>query len=153
MNFDAHVYPQSGPDRFRRGQLLADGRAAGQARLDFDSWLQTHFAMSAVSRSDVTLAVSEAVANAAEHAYFDSGSGPGTFDVDANYDNVSHALTVEVVDRGQWQTASGNTAPDRPRGRGIQLMHALSDHASIRTSANGTRVCLTWLRLLRRAEA
>jgi serine/threonine-protein kinase RsbW len=82
----ASCEPLDGPTRFHRGPLAADARAAGQARSEFDSWLQSHFTLSTAARIDLTVAVNEAVANAAEHAYLGSPYGEGTFDVNARYD-------------------------------------------------------------------
>ncbi|MGK2880461.1 MAG: ATP-binding protein [Mycobacterium sp.] len=142
--------PNNGPTRFRRDQLAADARSAGQARSDFDLWLRSHFALSAAGRIDLTVAVNEAVANAAEHAYLSSPFGQGTFDVEALYDAAQDSLTVIVQDRGRWQLPDPTVTARSARGRGIQLMHALADYASIDATAAGTRVCLTWLQLHQR---
>src|SRR4051794_4714169 len=95
--------PLDGPTWFRRDHLAADAHAAGQARSDFDSWLHAHFTLSDACRIDLTMAVNEAVTNAAEHAYFGSPCGAGSFDVDANYDAAQDILTVVVEDRGRWR--------------------------------------------------
>ena len=65
-------------DTFRRDHLAADAQAAGRARSDFESWLHAHFTLPAASRVDLIMAVNEAVANAAEHAYFGSRFGEGS---------------------------------------------------------------------------
>jgi serine/threonine-protein kinase RsbW len=49
------------------------------------------------------MAVNEAVANAAEHAYFGSPCGEGSFDVDATYDADQDTLMVLVEDHGRWR--------------------------------------------------
>ena len=144
--------PLDGPIRFRRDHLAADAHAAGQARSDFDSWLQTHFTLSAASRIDMTMAVNEAVTNAAEHAYFGSPCGAGSFDVDANYDAARDILTVVIEDRGRWRLPDPAAGPLSVRGRGIQLMRALADDVSIDTTSAGTCVRLTWLRTHDRPE-
>jgi anti-sigma regulatory factor (Ser/Thr protein kinase) len=144
--------PLDGPTRFRRGHLAADAHSAGRARSDFDSWLQAHFTLSDAGRVDLTLAVNEAVSNAAEHAYFGTPCGAGSFDVDANYDAAQDSLTVVVDDRGRWRLPDSATGPLSVRGRGIHLMRTLADDASIDTTSAGTRVCLTWLHMHNRPE-
>jgi anti-sigma regulatory factor (Ser/Thr protein kinase) len=144
--------PLDGPRRFRRGHLAADAQAAGRARSDFDAWLQAHFTLSAANRIDLTMAVNEAVANAAEHAYFESRFAAGSFDVEANYDAAQDILTVVVEDRGRWRLPDPATGPLSVRGRGIQLMRALADDVSIDTTSAGTCVRLTWLHTHHRPE-
>jgi serine/threonine-protein kinase RsbW len=142
----------TGPTRFHRGELAADAHTASQTRSDFDVWLQTHFTLTTTSRTDLTLAVNEAVANAAEHAYVGWPVGSGTFDVDANYDTAHDALTVVIEDRGHWQLPDPDNNPLSTRGRGIQIMAALADHASIDATEAGTRVSLTWQQMHSRPE-
>ena len=52
-------------------------------------------------------------------------------------------MTVFVCDYGTWRPRQINPAP-RTRGRGIPLMEALADEATIETSADGTQVRLEW---------
>jgi serine/threonine-protein kinase RsbW len=145
--------PLGGPTRFRRDHLAADAHAVGRVRSDFDWWLHAHFGLSAASRIDLTLAVNEAVSNAAEHAYFGSPCGAGSFDVDAHYDAARDILTVVVEDRGRWRFPDPPTGPLSARGRGIELMRALADDVSIDTTSAGTCVRLTWLHMQNRPEA
>lgn len=136
-----------GPNRFRRHDLAADALTAGQARTEFKLWLQLYFTLSTARRGDLLLAMNEALANAAEHAYFGTADG-GTVDVDACYDVACHILTLTVVDHGRWLGPALDTQPDlslnRLRGRGIQLMRALADNTLIDSSPDGTHVTLTW---------
>lgn len=88
---------------------------------------------------DVVLAVNEALANAAEFAYPDGGSG--TVDLEAVRDTRRRVLMVTVSDQGRWR----ETNPlhrQRSRGRGIPLMRSLADSVVIDTSGLGTSVCL-----------
>ena len=94
------------------------------------------------------LAINEALANSAEHAYPSAGL-PGTTDVHATYDPIESVLTVNVSDQGEWRM-SNPMAASRFRGRGIPLMTALSDRAAIETSADGTLVSLAWTGVHRR---
>ena len=144
--------PLDGPTRFHRGHLAADAYEVGQARSDFDAWLRAHFTLSAANRLDMTMAVNEALTNAAEHAYIGSPCGGGSFDIDANYDAARDSLIVVVEDRGRWRSPDPAIGPLSVRGRGIQLMRALADDVSIDTTSAGTQVCLTWLHMHRRSE-
>jgi serine/threonine-protein kinase RsbW len=90
------------------------------------------------------MAAYEALANAAEHAYHGNAIDTDTFDIDAAYDVGADTLTVIVEDHGQWQTRDPAAPVRLDRGRGIQLMYALAETASITTNPTGTRVCLVW---------
>jgi anti-sigma regulatory factor (Ser/Thr protein kinase) len=134
------------PARFSRHGVGAHAVGAAQTRVAFGLWLQRHFALSAERLSDVVLAVNEALANAAEFAHTDCAD-PDTMDLLAHYDSHADTLTVAVVDHGRWR----EPAPDQPepgplcpRGRGIPLMRALADEATIEPVATGTQVRLVW---------
>ena len=129
-------------DRFECVGARADRTAAAQTRDDFSDWLSRSFDVDPWRANDLVLALYEALANVVEFAY-PSTRQPGTMDVRASYDRSGSTLTVTVSDRGMWRTAP-STPADRTRGRGIALMKALSDRASIQTSTRGTLVSLTW---------
>lgn len=101
--------------------------------------------LSQACRSDLTLAVYEALANAAEHAY-PAGSEIGSMDLDAEYDTDHDTLRVVVGDHGLWRRSSGG-AGSPARGRGIRLISALADDTTIDTTAQGTSVRMTWRHL------
>jgi serine/threonine-protein kinase RsbW len=63
--------------------------------------------------------------------------------VRALYDGSAATLTVTVTDEGVWRHTDPASAGPR-RGRGIPLMHALADRATVDSSPAGTRVCLEW---------
>jgi anti-anti-sigma factor len=87
-------------------------------------------------RVGVMVAVGEACANAAEHAY--RGSEPGPMSVSASVD-VDGMLTVTVRDRGTWRP------PDRDpgdRGRGLLIMRQLVDTVTFDEHDRGTTVTL-----------
>ncbi|TPG33635.1 ATP-binding protein [Mycolicibacterium hodleri] len=129
-------------ERFERIGVPADPSHAARTRDDFTQWLQSAFALDPYRTGDLVLATYEALANTAEFAYLSVGL-TGTMDVQASYDPTESTLSVTVADRGLWRTAA--PAPkDRSRGRGIALMKALSDRASIQTSSDGTTVRLVW---------
>ena len=119
-------------------------RVAEQMRI-LKNKLFTKFARKA-GLDDPTLC--EAIANAAEFAYVDAPQR-GTMDVSAAYDVDSDTLAVRVNDRGRWRhNISESATAERPfRGRGIPLMRALADYATIDRTPQGTHVTLTWTRL------
>ena len=87
-------------------------------------------------RVGVMVAVGEACANAAEHAY--RGSAPGPMHVRAAVD-VDGVLTVSVRDEGTWRP------PDRDpgdRGRGLLIMRQLVDGVVLEEQG-GTTVTLS----------
>jgi serine/threonine-protein kinase RsbW len=128
--------------QFARTDALADPVSAAAIRREFSDWLRRSFTLDATKASDVVLAVNEAMANAAEFAYV-TGERPGTMHVQADYDGTAARLTVTVADEGTWRSA-GPATKERSRGRGIPLMHALADRATVDSSRAGTTVCLEW---------
>jgi len=105
------------------------------------SWL-TGLGMGEQDRVGVMVAVGEACANAAEHAY--RGSEPGPMSVSATVD-VDGLLTVTIRDEGTWRP------PDRDpgdRGRGLLIMRQLVDTVTLDERDRGTTITLT-LRLRR----
>ncbi len=129
-------------ERFERVGVPADPLQAARTRDEFARWLQSAFDLDPHRVGDLALATYEALANTAEFAYLSMGL-MGTMDIRASYDPIGSTLSVIVADRGLWRTA-GPTPGDRSRGRGIALMKALSDRASIQTSTDGTTVRLSW---------
>ena len=122
--------------------LAADPETAAAIRREFSQWLARSFTLDPTKASDVVLAVNEALANAAEFAYV-TAERPGTMHVRARYDGTASRLTVTVTDEGAWRSSDPATKGHR-RGRGIPLMHALSDRATVDSSEAGTTVCLEW---------
>lgn len=84
------------------------------------------------------LAVSEAVTNAAEHAY--PRGEPGPVEIGARVmagPNGTRRICVSVADRGRWcDPLSGR------RRRGLVLMRAACAHVAVHGDACGTRVML-----------
>lgn len=137
------------PRQFVRAHVAADPTTAAQVRADLGVWLRARAFTDTARIDDILLAVYEAFANAAEYAYLEHTS-PGTVDVQADFDSHADTLTVTITDQGQWRqprSEPGDPA-HRFRGRGIPLMRALASEASIRTTAIGTQVRLTWRGLL-----
>jgi anti-sigma regulatory factor (Ser/Thr protein kinase) len=132
----------SNAERFTRIGIAADGETASRVREEFGHWLGARFALDPVRSSDLILATNEAMANAAEFAYANADR-LGTMDLEAEFDSQAGVLTVIIADQGAWRDRA-TVAPSKARGRGIPLMEALSDSASIDRSPHGTRVCLQW---------
>ncbi|HLH15315.1 MAG TPA: ATP-binding protein, partial [Solirubrobacteraceae bacterium] len=82
---------------------------------------------------DITLATSEAAANAVEHAY---RAEQATFLVSCEHE--AHSVRVAVRDRGRWRDARSYG-----RGRGLSIMRALMDTVEIERGEDGTTVVLT----------
>jgi serine/threonine-protein kinase RsbW len=125
-----------------RIDVTADPENAAAIRREFSDWLGRYFTLDATKASDVVLAVNEAMANAAEYAYLNHPR-PGTMHVRALYDGSAATLNVTVTDEGAWRSSAPVTLGHR-RGRGIPLMHALADRATVDSSSAGTTVCLEW---------
>lgn len=119
-----------------RLELVAVPAALPGVRRRLGAWL-TGLGMGEQDRVGVMVAVGEACANAAEHAY--QGSEPGPMAVHAHVD-VDGVLTVVVRDQGTWRP------PDRDpgdRGRGLLIMRQLVDTVVFEEQARGTTVTLS----------
>jgi anti-sigma regulatory factor (Ser/Thr protein kinase) len=128
--------------QFARLDAVADAESAAIIRREFSEWLYQHFTLGATKACDVVLAVNEAMANAAEYAY-PPAEQPGVMQVQALYDGSAATLTVTVTDQGSWRS-TGAGSGGLKRGRGIPLMNALADRATVDSSPQGTRVRLEW---------
>lgn len=130
---------------FSRPEITADAASAAHTRVEFGAWLREHFALGDELFNDLLLAVYEALANAAEYAYVDAPL-PGTVGLSAAYAPDSDTLMVTVTDHGSWRPPLARSAG--LRGRGIPLMHALADEATIEGTPTGTEVTLAWFKLM-----
>nr|WP_090280656.1 ATP-binding protein [Mycolicibacterium komanii]CRL76819.1 anti-sigma regulatory factor [Mycolicibacterium komanii] len=117
----------------------ADAQTVAEFRNAFAQWLKSNFALDADRLSDILLAVNEALTNAAEFAYAGFEQA-GTMSVTARYEAENRQLTAIVTDQGAWLEKEPDASSTR--GRGIQLMRALSDRATVDGSPSGTRVQL-----------
>ena len=89
--------------------------------------------MDAGESADIVLAVAEACNNAIEHGY---GGGDGSIEISATHEGGR--LTAVVTDGGQWQRPGDGG----DRGRGLEIMRALMDVATIDEGSHGTTVTL-----------
>jgi anti-anti-sigma factor len=122
-------------------ELTADPAALPGIRRRLTSWLNA-LGMGEQDRVGVMVAVGEACANAAEHAY--RGSEPGPMSVSARVD-VDGVLTVTVRDEGTWRPPNRDPGD---RGRGLLIMRQLVDGVLLEEEEKGTTVTLS-LRLRR----
>lgn len=124
--------------RFHR-LLPADITTPTRVRRDLRAWL-TALGWPEQARIDLILAVSEAVSNAAEHAY-PAGRG-GYIAVEATLvrgPGQTQRIVVTVVDHGRWHEPSSE---GRYRRRGLQIMRAVTDEFRLDVAPDGTRVTL-----------
>jgi anti-anti-sigma factor len=96
-------------------------------------------------RVGVMVAVGEACANAAEHAYRDTVPGDMHVSADVDLDGV---LTIVVRDEGSWRPPNRDPGD---RGRGLLIMRQLVDRVQLK-GQEGTTVTLS-MQLRRGPEA
>ncbi len=113
-------------------ELLAGPGELSAFRRRLQAWLASRSIDSAAA-GEIVLAVSEACNNAIEHGY-----GDGVGSVWVRVDDDGETLRASVRDRGRWR--EGPSGADR--GRGIAIMEAVMDTATIETTAEGTEVVL-----------
>jgi anti-sigma regulatory factor (Ser/Thr protein kinase) len=118
-------------------RLPADPPVLSSLRRTLRRWLEP-LGATELETYDVLVAVTEAAANAVEHAY---GPGDATFDVEAFLVEEGEVCVV-IRDQGRWRPPRGHN-----RGRGTLLMQELMDHFEVTTGEEGTEV-----RMRRRLE-
>lgn len=127
--------------------LAAHSVEVARVRREFGHWLQQHYCVDQPRRSDLVLAVNEALINAAEYGRPDRGGG-GIVVFDAVYDQGAQTLTVTVSNHGRWRLTEAETCTEPGqlaiRGRGVALLRLLSDELRISSSDAGTEVSLGW---------
>jgi anti-sigma regulatory factor (Ser/Thr protein kinase) len=97
-------------------------------------------------RSEVELAVHEALANAFEHGHLGDPDLPIAVEVARPHPG---AVTVRIRDHargGGWDPVATPAVPEVERGRGRRLMHVLSDGIVVAATAGTTSVALRWSR-------
>lgn len=139
MKLASLLCPDTDDHRFLCQDVSADPSTVSSVREELSRWLRRGPGLDETRLCDVVLAVNEALANAAEFAYLDGGTG--TVNVEAVRDIRRGMLTVTVSDRGHWRETNPLNR-QRCRGRGIPLMRTLADSVMIDTSGLGTNVCL-----------
>jgi anti-sigma regulatory factor (Ser/Thr protein kinase) len=81
---------------------------------------------------EITMAVSEACANAVEHAY---SPAPATFDVRAS--ESAGEVTIAVRDSGRWRPPRGTN-----RGRGLRIIESAMDDVTVASTNTGTEITM-----------
>jgi serine phosphatase RsbU (regulator of sigma subunit)/anti-sigma regulatory factor (Ser/Thr protein kinase) len=111
--------------------LPARPAALSGLRSTLDLWLADAGA-DEDERFDTTISVSEAAANAIQHAY---GAREATFTVRCERDGRRIAITVHDV--GRWRTARQQSG-----GRGLEIIRAMVDEVTIESDDDGTVVTM-----------
>lgn len=119
-----------------RHRVDADATRLATLRKAVGLWADA-IGLSREQRADVVLAVYEALANAAEHAYPDRDDG--VIDLHAYY--TQDLITVVVTDYGDWRPPQPS---DGLRGRGLLLINALAHRSDVTHGHGGTKVTMTW---------
>ncbi|AIJ24432.1 anti sigma factor [Amycolatopsis methanolica 239] len=86
----------------------------------------------------MALAAYEAMINVVTHAYPARADGP----LELSAELRGNAVDVTVSDQGRWQPPAADPGP--LHGRGLPLIHALSDRAEIAPGPEGTTVRMRW---------
>ncbi|MEU4675067.1 ATP-binding protein [Amycolatopsis sp. NPDC023774] len=105
-------------------------------RHEVADWVRAH-QLTGDLAADVELATYEALINTAKHAYPDDA---GIVDLHAHHQ--PGLVRITVTDHGRWQPPEPD--PGGLHGRGLPLIRALPDHATIDATELGTIVTMTW---------
>ncbi|HEX2504483.1 MAG TPA: SpoIIE family protein phosphatase, partial [Miltoncostaeaceae bacterium] len=117
----------------------ADPASLRDVRHSLRDWVAP-WALPAAEVDDMVLALGEAIANAAEHAYADGDAGP----LEARFWHDPDGEVVMLVsDAGRWRRPADD-ADRGHRGYGLELMRALMDRVDVVPSSSGTRVELRY---------
>ncbi len=112
-------------------RVSADPQLLFRVRRELRRWLVAKGA-SENDLAEVTIAVSEACANAVEHAY---SPLPGWFEVHGVTEGDE--LTISVRDGGRWRAPRGTN-----RGRGLNVIEAAMDAVELKRTEDGTEVTM-----------
>jgi anti-sigma regulatory factor (Ser/Thr protein kinase)/putative methionine-R-sulfoxide reductase with GAF domain len=112
-------------------ELPARPQTLVQTRRLLSRWLRAHD-INGLVLTEIVIAVSEACANAVEHAY---GLETGTFSV--RVERIGDSLELRVTDNGQWRAPRGEH-----RGRGLAIMENAMDSFEVRKADSGTQVVM-----------
>jgi anti-sigma regulatory factor (Ser/Thr protein kinase) len=112
-------------------RLPAEPSVLSDARRSMRRWLRRTGA-DEQSVADMTLAISEACANAIEHAY---SPARAEFDLRVSRDNGT--ITASVRDVGRWRSPRGEN-----RGRGLAIIGTVMDEVEVESSDEGTEIVM-----------
>ena len=129
-----HALPVSPSDTDFQIEVPARPQSVAGVRSKLLSWLGHRAQIPERSTGAIALAVTEAVSNAARHAYDDRA---GQIRVRGWLD--ASRLEVEVADEGSGFTPHADTAAN---GLGMMIIVRLADEVSLHSDDSGTRVCI-----------
>ncbi|MFZ0041200.1 MAG: SpoIIE family protein phosphatase, partial [Solirubrobacteraceae bacterium] len=112
-------------------RMPANPGALTQVRRILRRWLR-NLGAGEDDTTEITIAVSEACANAVEHAY---SPAPAEFEVWASESDGE--VTIVVRDTGRWRDPRHHD-----RGRGLKIMHAAMDVVEVSSGVAGTEVIM-----------
>lgn len=112
-------------------ELPAEPSVLSEARRSLRRWLR-HVGADRDQAAEVTLAASEACANAVEHAY---SPAPARFTLHARVNEGE--VTVTVRDCGRWREPRGEN-----RGRGLTIMKQAMDDVDANRTPHGTEIVM-----------
>jgi anti-sigma regulatory factor (Ser/Thr protein kinase) len=124
------VHPDPVPDVLDI-ELAADPSLLSGLRRMLGRWQRSQGLERAVA-SEITIAVSEACANAIEHAY-----GPSGGSVHVRAARIGETIQISVSDHGNWRPPRGEH-----RGRGLKIMEAAMDFFEARSTDQGTEIVM-----------
>ena len=113
-------------------ELAADPSLLSGLRRMLGRWQRSQEVEPAVA-SEITIAVSEACANAIEHAY-----GPSGGRIHVRAARIGETIRINVSDRGHWRAPRGED-----RGRGLKIMAAAMDSFEVRSTDQGTEILMS----------
>jgi anti-sigma regulatory factor (Ser/Thr protein kinase)/putative methionine-R-sulfoxide reductase with GAF domain len=113
-------------------ELAADPSLLSGLRRMLGRWQRSQDIERAVA-NEITIAVSEACANAIEHAY-----GPSGGRVHVRAARIGETIQISVSDRGRWRPPRGEY-----RGRGLKIMKAVMDSFEARSTEQGTEIVMS----------
>ena len=113
-------------------EVPATADRLGEIRRQLTEWLQP-IGLSDTNVADIVLVVNEACSNSIEHAY--RNAAPGLIRVQAAM--TGRQIVIDIADSGVWQAP---LSQDTTRGRGLPIMHAVSDRLELDRTAAGTTV-------------
>jgi anti-sigma regulatory factor (Ser/Thr protein kinase) len=127
-------------ERELRVSRMASAAAPKSIRHALDAFLKT-LALPDERREDIVLAVGEALANAAEHAYEvrQPRAEPGTIELHATATPDGRRIAIEIRDSGCFIERAARD----DRGFGFRIMRSIARDVAIDTG-QGTKVLLTF---------
>jgi anti-sigma regulatory factor (Ser/Thr protein kinase) len=122
------------PSRLLRQRLPAVSASLPKIRALTVDFVTAHCNAAEAPMSDIALCVTEAAANAVQHAYDQPGG-----DITLTVQHTNGKITVEICDEGIGTQAP---SPNPGLGLGLKIVHTLSDATSAPSNGSGLRVTM-----------